>query len=120
MTFGTKWTHVGTMTQQEADAIVGRARDAGINFFDTADVYHSGESEEYLGKALGARRDKAIIATKVRGRSSPDPNDVGNSRRHIRLAVEGSLRRLGTDWIDLYQLHAWDAKTPLEETLSTL
>jgi aryl-alcohol dehydrogenase-like predicted oxidoreductase len=120
MTFGTKWTHVGTMSQKEADAIVGRALEAGINFFDTADVYHSGESEEYLGKALGAKRGQAVIATKVRGRHSPDPNDVGLSRRHIRRSVEDSLRRLGTDWIDLYQLHGWDAMTPLEETLSTL
>lgn len=120
MTFGTKWTHVGSMSQKEADAIVGRTLEAGINFFDTADVYHQGESEEYLGKALGTNRNRVLVATKVRGRSSPDPNDVGLSRRHIRASVEGSLRRLGTDWIDLYQLHGWDAKTPLEETLSTL
>ena len=120
MTFGTKWTHVGTMSQQEADTLVARALEAGINFFDTADVYHQGESEEYLGKALGARREKCVIATKVRGRWSSDPNDVGISRRHIRWSVEQSLKRLGTDYIDLYQVHGWDAKTPLEETLSTL
>jgi aryl-alcohol dehydrogenase-like predicted oxidoreductase len=120
MTLGTKWTHVGTMTQKEADVLVGKCLEAGINFFDTADVYHSGESEEYLGKALGSRRAQVVLATKVRGRSSPDPNDVGLSRRHIRSSIEGSLRRLGTDFIDLYQLHGWDAATPLEETLSTL
>src|SRR5262245_3827737 len=120
MTFGTKWTQVGTMSQKEADVLVAAALEAGINFFDTADVYHQGESEEYLGKALGAKRDKAVIATKVRGRWSNDPNDVGLSRRHIRWSVEQSLRRLGTDYIDLYQVHGWDAKTPLEETLSTL
>ncbi|HEV8479871.1 MAG TPA: aldo/keto reductase [Candidatus Eisenbacteria bacterium] len=120
MTFGTKWTHVGTMSWPEADALVKQALEAGINFFDTADAYHSGESEEYLGKSLKAHRDTVVIATKVRGRWSPDPNQVGLSRRHIRWSVEQSLRRLGTDYIDLYQVHAWDAKTPLEETLSTL
>jgi aryl-alcohol dehydrogenase-like predicted oxidoreductase len=120
MTFGTKWTHVGTLSWQEADALVKQTLDAGINFFDTADVYHLGESEEYLGKSLAARRDKVVIATKVRGRWSPDVNDVGLSRRHIRWSLEQSLRRLGTDYIDLYQVHGWDAKTPLEETLSTL
>jgi len=120
MTFGTKWTHVGTLSWQESDALVKQALDAGINFFDTADVYHQGESEEYLGKSLAAVRDKVVIATKVRGRWSPDVNDVGLSRRHIRWSVEQSLKRLGTDYIDLYQVHGWDAKTPLEETLSTL
>jgi aryl-alcohol dehydrogenase-like predicted oxidoreductase len=120
MTFGTRWTQVATMSQKEADAIVGRALDAGLNFFDTADVYHHGESEEYLGKALGARRAQAVVATKVRGRTSPDPNDVGLSRRHIRNSIEGSLRRLGTDYVDLYQVHGWDERTPLEETLSAL
>ena len=120
MTFGTKWAHVGTMSQKEADALVARCLEAGINFFDTADVYHQGESEEYLGKALGAKREKAVVATKVRGRWSNDPNDVGLSRRHIRWSVEQSLKRLGTYYIDLYQVHGWDAKTPLEETLSTL
>jgi len=120
MTFGTQWPQVATLSQKEADALVGRCLDAGINFFDTADVYHDGESEEYLAKALGARRAQAVVATKVRGRVSPDPNDVGLSRRHIRRSVEDSLRRLATDYLDLYQVHGWDARTPLEETLSTL
>ena len=120
MTLGTKWLHVGTMAQKDADKLVGMSLDAGINFFDTADVYHQGESEEYLAKALGDKSDKVIIGTKVRGRQSPDPNDVGLSRRHIRNAVEGSLRRLKRETIDLYQVHAWDDATPLDETLSTL
>ena len=120
MTFGTEWTQVASLSQAEADALVGRALDAGINFFDTADVYHGGQSEEYLARALGARRAQAVIATKVRGRVSPDANDVGLSRRHVRRSVEQSLRRLDTDYIDLYQVHGWDARTPLEETLSTL
>jgi aryl-alcohol dehydrogenase-like predicted oxidoreductase len=120
MTFGTRWTEVATLSQPEADALVGRCLDAGINFFDTADVYHGGQSEEYLAKALGARRAQVVVATKVRGRVSPDPNDVGLSRRHLRASVEASLRRLATDYIDLYQVHGWDACTPLEETLSAL
>jgi aryl-alcohol dehydrogenase-like predicted oxidoreductase len=120
MTFGTKWTHVGTMSWQEADALVKQALDAGINFYDTADVYHQGESEEYLGKSLREKRDQVVIATKVRGRWSADVNDVGLSRRHIRWSVEQSLRRLGTDYIDLYQLHGFDAMTPIEEAVNTL
>jgi aryl-alcohol dehydrogenase-like predicted oxidoreductase len=120
MTFGTKWLPVGTMTQKEADALVGTCLEAGINFFDTADVYHEGESEEYLAKALGKKSNDVIVATKVRGRISPDANDVGLSRRHILRSVEASLKRLNRDYIDLYQVHGWDACTPLEETLSTL
>jgi aryl-alcohol dehydrogenase-like predicted oxidoreductase len=107
-------------SEDDSFRIMDRALELGINFFDTADVYHAGESEEYLARALGERRAQVVLATKVRGRSSPDPNDVGLSRRHIRRSIEGSLRRLGTDWIDLYQVHGWDAATPLEETLSTL
>ena len=120
MTFGSLWKHIGTARQQEADEIVARCLDAGIDFFDTADVYSSGESEEILGRALGARRGDVVLATKVRGRMSPDPNDVGLSRHHILNAADASLRRLGTDYIDLYQVHGWDALTPLEETLRAL
>ena len=120
MTFGSQWKHIGTTGQQEADQIVGRCLDAGINFFDTADVYHNGESEEILGRALGPRRREIILATKVRGRMSDAPNDVGLSRHHILNAVDASLRRLGTDWIDLYQVHSWDPLTPIEETLRAL
>ena len=117
---------LGAMTfGREADeatsrAILDRFLDAGGNFVDTADVYSDGVSEEITGRALGAKRDHVVLATKVRFQAGPGPNDVGSSRRHIRLGVEASLRRLGTDWIDLYQLHCWDERTPLEETLSTL
>jgi aryl-alcohol dehydrogenase-like predicted oxidoreductase len=120
MTFGSRWKHIGTTSQEEADALVGRCLEAGINFFDTADVYSDGESEAILGRALGKRRKDVILATKVRGRTSEDPNDVGLSRRHILDSVDASLRRLGTDTIDLYQVHCWDALTPLEETLRAL
>ncbi len=88
--------------------------------FDSADVYSDGLSEEILGKALKGRRDKAIICTKATFRMGPTPNDLGSSRSHLLRAVEGSLRRLGTDYIDLYQMHAFDALSPVEETLGTL
>ena len=120
MTFGSQWKQIGTTGQHEADEIVARCLDAGINFFDTADVYSNGESEEILGRALGERRRDVIVATKVRGRMSGAPNDVGLSRHHILESVDASLRRLGTYWIDLYQVHCWDALTPLEETLRAL
>lgn len=117
---------LGCMTfGKEADeatsrAIVDRFLDAGGNFVDTADVYTTGVSEEITGRAIGRRRDHFVLATKVRFAMSDDVNDIGASRRHIRMGVEGSLRRLGTEWIDLYQVHCWDPRTPLEETLSTL
>jgi aryl-alcohol dehydrogenase-like predicted oxidoreductase len=117
---------LGTMTfGNEADeatskAIVDRFLDAGGNFVDTANVYSAGLSEEITGRALGSRRDEVILATKVRFPMGEGPNDVGLSRRNIRAQVEASLRRLGTDWIDLYQVHCWDPRTPLEETISTL
>jgi aryl-alcohol dehydrogenase-like predicted oxidoreductase len=107
------------------DAVVNAAVDAGITLFDTADVYHGehGFSEELLGKALGARRDEVVIATKfggdMHGENGPDWG-VRGSRRYIRKAVEASLQRLGTDWIDLYQLHVPDPVTPIEETLAAL
>jgi aryl-alcohol dehydrogenase-like predicted oxidoreductase len=94
--------------------------DRGINFFDTADVYSAGQSEEMLGKALGTKRQGVVIATKVRGRVGSGHNDAGLSRKHIFDAVEKSLKRLGTDYIDLYQVHGWDALTPLEETMAAL
>jgi len=110
---------------READETTSRAMldrflDAGGNFVDTADVYSDGVSEEITGRALGAKRADVVLATKVRFPTGPGPNDVGLSRRHIRLGVEASLRRLGTDWIDLYQVHCWDERTSLEESLSTL
>ena len=117
---------LGTMTfGNEADEatsrdLVDRFLAAGGNFVDTADVYNDGASEEITGRALGNRRDDVVLATKVRFPTGPGPNDRGASRRHIRLGIEASLRRLGTDWIDLYQIHCWDATTPIEETVSTL
>ncbi len=119
MTFGTQWGHINVSDQTTVDAVVAMAIDHGVNFFDTANVYSGGESEEQLGRALKGRpRDSVIVATKVRGRMGPGPNDVGLSRHHILQQVDASLRRLGTDYIDLYQSHAWDAATPVEETLA--
>jgi aryl-alcohol dehydrogenase-like predicted oxidoreductase len=92
----------------------------GLTMFDTADVYSNGLAEQVLGKAIEGRRDQVLISTKATFRSGPGPNDVGSSRQHLRASVEGSLRRLGTDYIDLFQLHGFDAMTPIEETLSTL
>jgi aryl-alcohol dehydrogenase-like predicted oxidoreductase len=122
MTFGGKsfWAVVGTSGQSEADALVARAIEAGINFFDTANVYSEGESERILGKALGTRRKDVILATKARGRVGPGPNDVGLTRRHVIDAIDASLDRLGTDHVDLYQIHGFDPLTPIEETLRAL
>jgi aryl-alcohol dehydrogenase-like predicted oxidoreductase len=123
MTFGGKggiWEKVGNTAQQEADQLIGLALDAGINFFDTADVYSEGDSERILGKALGSRRKDIALASKVRARTGPGPNDVGLSRVHIMASVDESLRRLGTDWLDLYQIHGYDPLTPLDETLRAL
>jgi aryl-alcohol dehydrogenase-like predicted oxidoreductase len=114
---------LGTMTfghgadATEAERIVHAALDAGVTFFDTADGYSNGASETMLGRALGARRREAIIATKVFNAMGPGPNDSGMSRVHIMNAVEDSLRRLGTDYIDLYYIHHVDVQTPLEEML---
>jgi aryl-alcohol dehydrogenase-like predicted oxidoreductase len=117
------WKAIGTVDQAGADALVKASLDAGINFFDTADVYSEGESEKSLGQALKnlniARKD-VVIATKVFGRVGPGRNDVGASRGHIMDAVEASLRRLQMDHIDLYQIHGNDSVTPVEETLRAL
>ncbi|MBN8858718.1 MAG: aldo/keto reductase [Sphingobacteriales bacterium] len=125
MTFGGKgiWTAIGTLEQQAVDNLVKTAVDAGINFIDTANVYSEGLSEELTGKAirnLGLKRDDLVIATKVRGKMGNGPNDQGLTRKHILSQVEGSLRRLNTDYIDLYQIHGFDALTPLEETIDVL
>ena len=103
-----------------ADALVGQAMDAGINFFDTADAYASGQSERILGEALKSRRDEVVIATKVGFRTGSPFTQAGLSRRHILWSVDQSLKRLGTDWIDTYIVHKEDPYTPLEETLSAL
>jgi aryl-alcohol dehydrogenase-like predicted oxidoreductase len=110
----------GNPDHDESIQIIHTALDAGINFIDTADVYGAGESEEIVGKALAGRRDDVILATKFHNAMGEDPNQQGNSRRWIIRAVEDSLRRLGTDWIDLYQVHRLDPRTDIEETLSAL
>jgi aryl-alcohol dehydrogenase-like predicted oxidoreductase len=120
MTFGGKgWAEaVGNTDIEGAKRQVGMALDAGVNLIDTADVYSEGRSEEILGATLAGRRDDVLVATKVRMPMGDDPNDAGLSRHHIVRSVEASLRRLRTDWIDLYQAHEWDGQTPLEETLA--
>jgi len=116
MMFG-EW---GTKDHDESIRIIGRALDAGINFLDTADVYSAGESEEIVGKAIAGRRDDIVLATKVYMPMGEDPNRRGNSRRWITTEVENSLRRLGTDWIDVYQVHRYDPAVDLEVTLGAL
>jgi aryl-alcohol dehydrogenase-like predicted oxidoreductase len=126
MTFGGRgelWPIIGQLDQAAANNLLRRSIDAGINFIDTADVYSEGESERILGRAvkdLGIPRKDVIIATKVRGRTGTGPNALGLSRGHIMDAVKDSLTRLGTDYIDLYQIHGADLVTPLDETLRAL
>src|SRR5690242_1255381 len=111
----------GNTDHDDSISIIHRALDAGINFVDTADVYSRGESEEIVGKALaGGRRDNVVLATKVHGSMGDDPNEFGNTRRWIIREVENSLRRLRTDWIDLYQIHRPEEDTDIEETLGVL
>ena len=110
----------GKVDQDGTKAIVHRALDLGINFFDTADVYSKGVSEEFLGAALEGQRDRVVIATKGRSKMGDGPNDQGTSRYHILNAVEASLRRLRTDHIDLYQIHSWDEATSIEEMMRAL
>jgi aryl-alcohol dehydrogenase-like predicted oxidoreductase len=116
MMFGTR----GNADHEDCIRIIHRALDAGINFVDTANVYSSGESEEIVGKALKGRRHQVVLATKVHGTMGDGPNDRGNSRVHILREVENSLRRLQTDYVDLYQIHRPDPYTPIEETLRAL
>lgn len=125
MTFGGRgfWTAIGTLDQSVADGIVARALDAGINFIDTADVYSEGLSEEITGRAIknsGRKRSDVVLATKVFGVTGPGPNDRAASRGHIMDGVKASLKRLGTDYIDLYQIHGLDTLTPIEETVRAL
>jgi aryl-alcohol dehydrogenase-like predicted oxidoreductase len=118
---GTGWAKVvGQIDVEGARKQINLARDAGVNLIDTADVYSNGLSEEIVGQALGADRADVLIATKVRMPMGTGPNDAGLSRHHIIHGAEASLRRLGTDWIDLYQVHEWDGQTPLDETLAAL
>jgi len=110
----------GSTQVDEATRLVDIALEAGVNFFDTADVYSHGMAEEILGEAIKSRRDKILLATKACFRMEPGPNGLGASRHHLVRACEASLRRLQTDYIDLYQLHGFDALTPVEETLRAL
>jgi aryl-alcohol dehydrogenase-like predicted oxidoreductase len=110
----------GASDVAEATRLVDICLEAGLNMFDTADIYSTGMAEEILGQAIKGRRDRVIVSTKGTFRFSDEPNDVGSSRHHLIRAVDGSLKRLGTDYIDLYQLHAFDAQTPVEEVLGTL
>jgi aryl-alcohol dehydrogenase-like predicted oxidoreductase len=114
--------HTWTLPEDEARPFVRQALDLGINFFDTANVYSDGTSEEILGRALGdfADRDEIVLATKVHGRRRPGPNGGGLSRKHIMSEIDASLKRLGTDYVDLYQIHRLDHETPIEETLEAL
>ena len=122
MTFGGQggFSKVGATDVAGARRQVDMCLDAGINLFDTANIYSGGESEEILGEAISGRRDDLLLATKVRMPVGDGPNDTGLSRYHIIRECEGSLRRLATDYIDLYQVHEWDGLTPLEETLEAL
>lgn len=125
MTWGGKgfWESIGTLGLEAVVDQLRHAVDAGVNFIDTADIYHEGESERLLGAAiakLGVSREQLVVATKVRCRTGPGPNQVGLSRSHILASVDASLRRLGLDHIDLYQVHGADPMTPLEETLDAL
>jgi len=118
---GTGWaTPVGTIDVDGAREEIAIAKEAGVNLIDTADVYSAGLSEQIIGQALGKSREDWLIATKARMPMGDGPNDAGLSRHHIVRGAEASLRRLGTDYIDLYQVHEWDGHTPLEETLTAL
>src|ERR1700735_1736710 len=117
------WRAIGTLDQAASTKLVARALEAGVNFIDTANVYSGGQSEGQVGQALrdlGVTREDVIIAPKVRGRMGPGPNSVGLSRGHIMDQIAGSLKRLGLDHVDLYQIHGFDPVTPIEETVRAL
>jgi 1-deoxyxylulose-5-phosphate synthase len=123
MSYGSKQWRAWVLEGDEARPFIKRALDAGINFFDTADVYSTGESERTTGrlfKDLGVKRENIILATKVNGQMSDDINDKGLSRKHILDSIDKSLQRLQMDYVDLYQIHRWDYETPIEETLEAL
>ena len=123
MTYGSKQWRPWVLEEEEARPFIRRALEFGINYFDTADMYSVGRSEEVLGRALkdfGPRRDRIIVATKVYHAMSDDPNDRGLSRKHIMHSIDNSLRRLDMDYVDLYQIHRYDYSTPVEETLTAL
>ncbi len=124
MGFGdaTRWIHKWVLNEEDSRPVIQKALELGINFFDTANVYSIGASEEILGRALKdfARRDEVIIATKVHGKMREGPNGGGLSRKAILSEIDHSLKRLGTDYVDLYQIHRWDYETPIEETMEAL
>src|SRR5262245_48097244 len=124
MSFGAsdRGNHAWSLDEEASRPFIKRALEGGINFFDTANVYSAGTSEEIVGRALKdfARRDEVVIATKVHGRMRPGPNGAGLSRPAIMGEIDASLRRLGTDYVDLYQIHRWDSRVPIEETLEAL
>lgn len=123
MTYGSSKWREWVLDEEASRPLIRHALEAGINFFDTADMYSLGASEEVLGRALkdfGPKRDKVVIATKVFYPVGDDPNQRGLSRKHIMHAIDDSLRRLGTDYVDLYQIHRFDPETPIEETLEAL
>jgi 1-deoxyxylulose-5-phosphate synthase len=123
MTYGSKKWREWVLEEEESRPFIRRALEVGVNFFDTADMYSVGASEEILGRALrdfGPGRDRVVIATKVYNAMGDDPNQRGLSRKHIRHALEDSLRRLGTDYVDLYQIHRFDPLTPIDETMEAL
>lgn len=122
MTYGDPAWRPWILTEEQGRPFIKRALEQGINFFDVADMYSLGKSEEILGRAIRdfARRDDVVIGTKAYFKMSDDPNDRGLSRKHLMTAIDASLKRLGTDYIDLYQIHRYDAETPIEETLRAL
>ncbi|WP_409290442.1 aldo/keto reductase [Peribacillus sp. SCS-37] len=124
MSFGEaeKWIHQWVLNEEQSRSIIKKALDLGINFFDTANVYSMGTSEEFLGRALKdyANRDEVVIATKLHGRMHEGPNGAGLSRKAIMSEINKSLKRLGTDYVDLYIIHRWDYNTPIEETMEAL
>jgi aryl-alcohol dehydrogenase-like predicted oxidoreductase len=124
MSFGEaeKWIHQWVLNEEQSRSIIKKALDLGINFFDTANVYSMGTSEEFLGRALKdlANRDEIVLATKIHGRMHEGPNGAGLSRKSIMTEIDKSLKRLGTDYVDLYIIHRWDYNTPIEETMEAL
>ena len=122
MTYGTSKWRPWVLDEEASRPFIRRALEHGVNFFDTADMYSNGVSEEVLGRAIGefARREEVVIATKVYFPTGPSPNERGLSRLHVLRSIDASLRRLGTEYVDLYQIHRWDGETPIEETLGAL
>jgi 1-deoxyxylulose-5-phosphate synthase len=123
MSFGKHESREWSLDESDAEPIVRRAAEGGIIFFDTADVYNGGESEVVTGRVLSklfGMREEYVVATKVRGKTMPGENGGGLSRKHIMASIDGSLQRLGLDYVDLYQIHRWDNRTPIEETMEAL